>query len=50
MLEDYQEPQPGARARVERCLYIILTAWLAGQLKQEADQQMTELERDLSND
>ena len=50
VLEDYQEPQPGARARVERCLYIILTAWLAGQLKQEADQQMTELERDLSND
>lgn len=44
ILEDYQEPAPGARARVERCLHIILTAWLAGQLKQEADALLSQLE------
>ena len=46
VLEDYQEPRPGARERVERCLHIILTAWLAGELKQEADGLMAELEQD----
>lgn len=42
-LEDYQEPAPGARARVEQCLRVILTAWLAGQLKQEADAMLARL-------
>lgn len=44
ILADYQEPAPGARTRVERCLHIILTAWLAGQLKQEAEVLLSRLE------
>lgn len=44
VLTDYQEPQPGARKRVERCLCIILTAYLAARLKQEADALLAQLE------
>ncbi len=43
-LEGYTEPRPGAGARVERCLCILLTAWTAGRLKQEADALLSELE------
>lgn len=44
VLADYSEPVPGARERVERCLRIILTAYLAGRLKQEADTLLSQLE------
>ena len=43
ILADYQEPSPGARERVERCLHIVLTAYLAGQLKQETDELLCRL-------
>lgn len=43
VLKDYQEPAPGGRERVERCLHIVLTAYLAGQLKQEADTLLAQL-------
>ena len=36
-LSHYVEPAPGARDRVARCLHVILTAYLAGRLKQEAE-------------
>ncbi len=35
--ESYRESVPGARDRVARCLHVILTAYLAGRLKQEAE-------------
>lgn len=35
--QDYTEPVPGARLRVEHCLHIVLTAYLAAQLKRRAD-------------
>jgi len=35
--ENYCECVPGARDRVARCLHVILTAYLAGRLKQEAE-------------
>ena len=35
--ESYRESGPGARDRVARCLHVILTAYLAGRLKQEAE-------------
>lgn len=42
-VEDYQEPVPGARNRVARCLHVILTAYLAARLKQEAEALLSAL-------
>ena len=42
-LESYIEPMPGARARVEKVLRIMLTAWAAAQLRQITEQMMGEL-------
>ena len=35
-LADYEEPVPGARARVEKVLKVMLTAWAAALLRQQA--------------
>ena len=43
-LKDYEEPAPGARERVEQVLRIMLTAWVAARLAQEADKMLTALE------
>ena len=43
-LEDYIEPAPGARNRVEKVLRIMLTGWAAARLAQEADKMLTALE------
>lgn len=43
LLADYQEPIPGARARVEKVLRIMLTAWAASQLRQEAEKMVAAL-------
>ena len=43
-LTDYREPAPGARERVEKVLQIMLTAWVAARLAQEADKMLTALE------
>ena len=43
LLFDYQEPVPGARERVERVLRIMLTAWAASQLRQEAEKMVQQL-------
>ena len=40
---DFAEPVPGARERVERCLHVILTAYLAARLKQEAEALLSAL-------
>ena len=44
MLEDYAEPVPGARSRLEKVLNVMLTAWVAAQLRRKALTMVTELE------
>lgn len=41
-LSGYTEPVPGARERVEKALRIMLTAWIAGRMRQEAEQMLKE--------
>ena len=43
LLADYQEPVPGARERVENVLRIMLTAWAASLLRQEAEKMVADL-------
>ena len=43
-LENYQEPEPGAKERVKQTLRIMLTAWLAARMTQEADRMLQELQ------
>lgn len=42
-LKDYQEPVPGAKERVKTVLRIMLTAWLAARMQQEAEQMLVTL-------
>lgn len=42
-LADYAEPVPGAKARVEKVLRIMLTAWAAAQLHDVAEKMVAEL-------
>lgn len=41
-LEDYKEPVPGAKERVKQALRIMLTAWLAARMRQEAEEMILE--------
>lgn len=43
LLDEYSEPVPGARVRVENVLKIMLTAWAAAQLKQQTEKMVAEL-------
>ena len=43
VLVDYAEPIPGAKARIVKVLRIMLTAWVAGRLRQEAEDMLTQL-------
>lgn len=43
ILENYQEPVPGARERVAKVLQVMLTAWAAAQLRQTAVQMLDAL-------
>ncbi len=43
LLEDYNEPVPGAKERVEKVLRIMLTAWAAAQLRLKAEEMVQEL-------
>lgn len=43
ILEDYAEPQPGAKERVEKVLRVMLTAWAASQLRQTAERMVSRL-------
>ena len=40
---DYKEPIPGARAKLIKVLKIMLTAWVAGRIKAEAERMLGEL-------
>ena len=42
-LADYQEPVPGAKERVKKVLHIMLTAWAAAQLRQYAQDMVSQL-------
>ena len=42
-LRDYREPVPGARARIEKALKIMMTAWIAARARQKAEQMLLEL-------
>ena len=42
-LSDYQEPVPGAKARVKEVLRIMLTAWLAARMAQETTKMLNNL-------
>lgn len=42
-LANYAEPVPGAKERVKEVLRIMLTAWLAGRMSQEAERMLNEL-------
>ena len=39
-LAEYQEPVPGAKERVKLALRIMLTAWLAARMRQEAERML----------
>ena len=39
----YREPIPGAGEKLEKVLKVMLTAWLAGRLKAQAEQMLSEL-------
>ena len=39
----YREPIPGAGEKLEKVLKVMLTAWLAGRLKAQAEQMLGEL-------
>lgn len=43
LLEDYQEPVPGARMRVRQVLRVMLTAWIAARMRQEAESMLKEM-------
>ncbi len=43
-LQDYQEPIPGAKERVEKVIHIMLTAWASARLQREAESLLAALE------
>ena len=47
VMADYREPFPGAKARVETVLRIMLTAWAAGRMRQEAETMLNDLKKEM---
>lgn len=45
-LADYREPVSGARQRVEKALRVMLTAWIASRMRQEAERQLQLLDKE----
>ena len=43
-LADYAEPVPGSRERVKNVLRVMLTAWLAARMQQEAENMLNSME------
>ena len=43
ILKDYREPVPGAKARIDKVLRIMLTAWIGVQTIRRAEQMLAEL-------
>ena len=42
-LAEYQEPVPGARARVEKVLRVMMTAWIAAKMRHKAEEMLRDL-------
>lgn len=42
-LQDYAEPVPGAKGRVKKTLWIMLTAWSAAKLQKQAEDLLAQL-------
>jgi len=45
VLAEYAEPKPGARERVKQTLRVMLTAWLAARMTQEAERMLHDLQQ-----
>ena len=45
-LKDYQEPISGAKVRVKNVLRVMLTAWLAARMQQEAEKLLENLDKE----
>ena len=45
VMENYAEPYPGAREKVTQVLRIMLTAWIASQLRRQTDAMLAALEQ-----
>ena len=43
VMDDYREPAPGAKERIIKVLRIMLTAWIAGRLRQQAEDMISAL-------
>lgn len=43
VMADYVEPIPGAKERIEKVLKIMLTAWIATRMRQEAEKMLDQL-------
>lgn len=43
VMADYREPAPGAKERIIKVLRIMLTAWIAGRLRQQAEDMISAL-------
>lgn len=43
VMDDYEEPFPGAKERIVKVLRIMVTAWLASRMTQEAEKMLNEL-------
>ena len=50
VLSDYQEPIPGAKQRVKQVLQIMLTAWLAARMRQEAEKMLNKCKEETENE
>ena len=46
-LADYREPVPGARARVEKALRVMMTAWVSAKMRQAAESALHEMENEM---
>lgn len=44
VMEGYTEPIPGAKERIEKVLRVMLTAWVATRMRQEAEAMLDSLE------
>lgn len=43
-LKDYQEPVPGAKARIEKALAVMLMAWMTARMRAETEELLNRLE------
>ena len=46
ILKDYHEPTPGAKARIDKVLRIMLTAWIGVQTIRQAERMLAELSKE----